>query len=88
MNYGVVDSVPTCESAPKQPSMKGIVQDTNKCLQECVLSLIDFREVLCGHGREPEKLPESQCLLDDVMSCNAQSHRLLDIIKEIQAVMM
>ena len=89
MNYGTTTtSAAMSDPAPKQPSMKGIIQDTNKCLQECVLSLMDMREVLSGGKNAIEPEPGPECLMDEVMCCNARAHKLLDIICEIQAVVM
>ena len=87
-NYGTVDSVPTCNPAPKQPSMKETMQDTNKCLRECVLSLVDFRNALCGREEKPQPMPDPQCLTEEACEGNSLSHMLLEIIREIQAVVM
>ena len=83
-----VADMPMCNPTPNKQSIKENLLDTNKCLRECVLILMDMREQICGHGGEPEKLPEPQCLIDEVMCCNAQSHKLLDVIREIQVVVM
>ena len=86
MNYGVVDNIH--EPVQKQPSMKDMLQDTNKCLRECVLSLMDFRNGLCGREEKPELMPDPQCLLDEIRAGNGLSHMLHEIICEIQAVVM
>ena len=83
-----IANAPNCEPATKQPNMKEIMQDTNKCLRECVLQMMDIRELLCGHAMEPDKEPEAKCLLDEAMCSNGQAHRLLNLIREIGAVMM
>ncbi len=89
MNYGSADSVPMCNPTPKQPTMKETMQDTNQCLRECVLSLVDFRNGLCGRGEaKPEPMQDPQCLTEEVSASNGLSHMLLEIIREIQAVVM
>ena len=88
MNYGTVDSVPTCNPEPKQPSMGDMIRDTDKCLRECVLLLMDFRNVLCGREQKPEPMQDPQSMMDEVLNGNGLSHMLLEIIKEIQAVVM
>ena len=88
MNFGNIENVAMCDTVTKSPGMKGIIQDTNKCLQECVLSLMDMREVLSGGKNDMEPQPGPECLMDEVMCCNARAHKLLDIIRDIQAVVM
>ena len=88
MPYNENTSAPVCGVVTKQQSMKESIQDANKCLLECVLTLMDLREQFCGRVRDPEKLPDPTCLLDEAMYCDAQSHKLLDLVREIQAVVI
>ena len=88
MPYNENTSAPVCGTVTKSQSIKESIQDANKCLQECVLTLMDLREQFCGRGRDPEKLPDPTCLLDEAILCDAQSHKLLDLVREIMAVVI
>ena len=88
MPYNENTSMPVCGAVTNTQSMKASIQDANKCLQECVLTLMDLREQFCGRGCNPEKLSDPTCLLEEAMFCDAQSHKLLDLVREIMAVVI
>lgn len=87
MPYNENTGTPVCEK-PIQQSMNGYILETDKILMECILNLLDMREQICAHQREPEKMPESNCMLETAMRCHMQSNRVLALIREIQAVIM